>query len=59
MSLDDSHLVFVSVCLVLINIACIPVVMALTPCRKESFFALAVLGEEGWWSITILVMIRA
>jgi len=47
MSLDDWHLVFVSVCLVLLLAACTPVVMAYLPRRGEPFMALAVLGEEG------------
>lgn len=47
MSLDDWHLVFVSVCLVLILAACVPVVMAILPRSEEPFLALAVLGEEG------------
>jgi len=47
MSLDDWHLVFVSVCLILIFAACAPVIMTLAPIREESFMALAVLGEEG------------
>ena len=47
MSLDDWHLVFVSVCLVLLLAACTPVVMAYLPRREEPFMALAVLGEEG------------
>jgi len=47
MSLDDWYLVFVSVCLVLVLVACAPVAVALLPSREESFFALAVLGEEG------------
>jgi hypothetical protein len=47
MSLDDWYFVFVSVCLVLILTACIPVIMAFTPSREEPFFALAILGEEG------------
>jgi hypothetical protein len=47
MSLDDWHLVFVSVCLVLVLGACAPVAMAYLPRREEPFFALAVLGENG------------
>ena len=47
MSLDDWHLVFVSVCLMLVLAASAPVAVALLPSREESFFALAVLGEEG------------
>lgn len=47
MSLDDWHLVFVSVCLVLVIAACAPVVSAFMKVREEQFFALAVLGEEG------------
>ena len=47
MSLDDWHLVFVSVCLILIFAACAPVIMTLAPIREEPFMALAVLGEEG------------
>ena len=47
MSLDDWHLVFVSVCLVLVLAACAPVAVALLPSREEPFFALAILGEEG------------
>jgi hypothetical protein len=47
MSLDDWHLVFVSVCLVLVLGACAPVAMAYLPRRGEPFMALAVLGEEG------------
>jgi hypothetical protein len=47
MSLDDWHLVFVSVCLVIILAAFAPVVMAFLPSRDEHFFALAILGEEG------------
>ena len=47
MSLDDWHLVFVSVCLALVLAICSPLVMAYLPRGGESFFALAVLGEEG------------
>jgi hypothetical protein len=47
MSLDDWHLVFVSVCLVLVLGACAPVAMAYLPRSGEPFMALAVLGEEG------------
>ena len=47
MSLDDWHLVFVSVCLVLVLAASAPVAMAYLPKRVEPFMALAVLGEEG------------
>ena len=47
MSLDDWHLVFVSVCMVLVLAACVPVVMAYLPERNEPFMALAVLGDEG------------
>ncbi len=47
MSLDDWHLVFVSICLALVLTACAPVVIALLPNGDEPFFALAVLGEEG------------
>ena len=47
MSLDDWHLVFVSVCLVLVLAVCSPLAMAYLPRRGEPFFALAVLGEEG------------
>jgi hypothetical protein len=47
LDLDDWHLVFVSVCLVLILVACIPVVMAFLPSREEPFLVLALLGEEG------------
>ena len=47
MSLEDWHLVFVSVCMVLVLAACTPVVMAYLPRRGEPFMALAVLGEEG------------
>jgi hypothetical protein len=47
MSLDDWHLAFVSVCMVLVLAACAPVAMAYLPRRGEPFMALAVLGEEG------------
>ena len=47
MSLDDWHLVFVSVCLVLVLAVCVPLVVALMPSREEPFLALAVLGEDG------------
>ena len=47
MSLDEWHLVFVSVCLVLVIAACAPVVLAYMKIGEEQFFALAVLGEEG------------
>jgi hypothetical protein len=47
MSLDDWHLVFVSVCLVLVLASFAPVVIAYLPRRREPFMALAVLGEEG------------
>jgi hypothetical protein len=47
MSLDDWHLVFVSVCMMLVLAACSPVVAAYLPRREEPFFALAVLGENG------------
>lgn len=47
MSLDDWHLVFVSICLILIIAACSPIVLANMPRRTEPFFALALLGEEG------------
>ena len=46
MNLDDWQLIFISVCLVLVLIACGPVVVALLPSMEESFFVLAVLGEE-------------
>jgi hypothetical protein len=46
MSLDDWHLVFVSVCIMLVLAACSPVVAAYLPRREEPFFALAVLGEK-------------
>ena len=41
MSLDDWHLVFVSVCLMLVLAAAAPVGVALLPRREESFFAFA------------------
>ena len=47
LSLDDWHLVFASVCLVLVLAVCSPLVLAYLPSRDEPFFALAVLGEEG------------
>lgn len=47
MSLDDWHLIFVSVCFAVVLLACAPLVMAYMPSRDEPFFALAVLGEEG------------
>lgn len=47
MNLDDWHQLFVSICLVLILIACTPLVLALIPDREEPFLALAILGEEG------------
>lgn len=47
MTLDDWHLIFVSVCMVLVLGACAPVVIAYLPKRNEPFFELAVLGEEG------------
>jgi len=47
MSLDDWHLLFVSVCLILVLTVCAPLVVALMPSREEPFLALAVLGEEG------------
>jgi hypothetical protein len=47
MSLDDWHLVFVSVCLVFVLGACAPVAMAYLPRSGEPFMALAVLGEKG------------
>jgi hypothetical protein len=47
MSLDDWHLVFVSVCIMLVLAAFSPVVAAYLPRREEPFFALAVLGENG------------
>ena len=47
MSLDDWHLVFVSVCLILVLGACAPVAIAYLPRKGEPFFALAVLGENG------------
>jgi len=47
LSLEDWHLVFVSVCMVLILAAFTPVVMSYLPERNEPFMALAVLGEEG------------
>jgi hypothetical protein len=47
MDLDDWHLVFVSVCLIIMLAASAPVVVAFLPSQDEHFFALAVLGEEG------------
>jgi len=47
MSLDDWHLVFVSICLILVLAVSTPIVMAYLPRRGEPFMALAVLGEEG------------
>jgi len=47
MSLEDWHLVFVYVCIILIFAACAPVIMTLVPSKEEPFMALAVLGEEG------------
>ena len=47
MNLDDWHLVFVSVCLVLMLGVFGPIAMAYFPRGQERFFALAVLGEEG------------
>ena len=47
MSLDDWHIVFVSICLMVVLAACAPVAMAYLRIREEKFFALAVLGEEG------------
>ena len=47
MNLDEWHLVFFSVCLALVLVSCAPVVGTLLPGREESFFALAVLGEDG------------
>jgi len=47
MSLDDWHLAFVSVCLLVSLAACAPVAMTYLPRRIEPFMALAVLGEEG------------
>lgn len=47
MSLDDWHFIFVSVCLVLIVTASVPVITAYLPKREEPFFELAVLGENG------------
>ena len=46
MNLEDWHLVFVSFCLVLVLIACVPLVLKILPSREEYFFALAVLGEN-------------
>lgn len=47
MSLDDWHLVFVSVCFILILVAFIPLAKVLITSKYEPFFALALLGEEG------------
>jgi hypothetical protein len=47
MSLDDWHLVYISVCLVLVLASFAPVVIAYLPRRGEPVMALAVLGEEG------------
>ena len=46
MSLDDWHLVFVFICLVLVLTAFSPVVMAYLRMKGEPFLAIAVLGEK-------------
>jgi len=46
MSLDEWHLVFVSVCIVVAVTICYPLVMTYLPSKSESFFALAILGED-------------
>jgi len=47
MNLDDWHLLFVSICVAIILIACVPIVMAFIPSRDEPFLALAILGKDG------------
>jgi len=47
MSLDDWHLVFVSVVFTLVLAACAPVAMAYLPRKVQPFSIIAVLGEEG------------
>jgi len=47
MSLNDWHRVFVFVCIMLVLLACAPMVTALLPNREEPYFALALLGKEG------------
>jgi len=47
MRLGDWHLVFIFATLMLIVVACTPLVTAFLPRTGEPFLALALLGEEG------------
>jgi hypothetical protein len=47
MNLDEWHLVFISICIIVVLTACYPIVMTYLPSRSEPFLVLAIFGEEG------------